>query len=90
VTDTVWARMRSGEYYTIRDLANASGEGIGMVARILDFLTKYGFVDRVAGQESLFRRRVVAYSLNPEETAEMLTLLVDQLVEELSSPSENH
>ena len=76
--------MRPGEYYTIQDLANASGERIGIVAAELNSLSNHGLIECLAGCDSLFRRRKSTQSLDPEERRELLTLLVDQLVEELT------
>lgn len=76
--------MRPGEYYTIQDLANASGERIGIVASELNSLSNHGLIECLAGCDSLFRRRKNTHSLDPEERRELLTLLVDQLVEELT------
>jgi len=77
--------MRPGEYYTIQDLANASGEQFGDVVRELSFLSNHGLVERLSACDSLFRRRQRSHFLDPEEKRELVTLLVDQLVEELSS-----
>jgi hypothetical protein len=76
--------MRPGEYYTIQDLANASGEQIGVVASELNSLSNHGLIERLECCDSLFRRRQCSHFLDPEEKLELLTLLVDQLVEELS------
>jgi len=75
--------MRPGEYYTILDLANASGEGIDVVTRELSLLCDHGLIERLAESVALFRRRQRSHFLDPEEKRELLTLLADQLVEEL-------
>ena len=81
--------MRPGEYYTIQDLANASGERIGVVARELNSLSNHGLIERLVGCDSLFRRRQRSHFLDPEEKQELLTLLVDQLVEELRTSEQS-
>lgn len=81
--------MRPGEYYTIQDLVNASGERIGVVARELNSLNNHGLIERLTGYDSLFRRRQHSYFLDPEEKRELLTLLADQLVEELRTSEQS-
>jgi hypothetical protein len=81
--------MRLGEYYTIQDLANASGERIDIVARELNCLSNHGLIERLVLRDSLFKRRQRSHLLDPEEKRELLTLLADQLVEELRTSEQS-
>jgi hypothetical protein len=54
--DLVWSLMRDGEFYSPADLANAIGQPIETIVRILEFLTKYRFIERVTKREFIFRK----------------------------------
>jgi len=81
--------MRPGEYYTIQDLANASGEKIDIVTRELHYLSNHGLIERLVIHDSLFRRRQHSHLLDSEEKQELLTLLADQLVDELRTSEQS-
>jgi hypothetical protein len=54
--DSVWQLMRNGEVYSLTDLANVSGQPAHVLVPVLQFLTSYGFAERVTRHEWLFRR----------------------------------
>ena len=54
--DTIWSAMQGNEFYSPTDLANISGQPSYAVVRVLDFLAKYGFAERLTQREPLFRR----------------------------------
>jgi len=60
--DTLWLLMAEGEYYSIQDLINISGQPGSIVTDVLDFLTKYGFVKEMARTEPLFTRSSIVIS----------------------------
>jgi hypothetical protein len=68
--DEVWERMTRGKYYSIRDLSNLTGQQRSAVADVLQFLTKFGFVNRMGADEPIFMRSAAQFS--PEETIKLL------------------
>jgi len=60
--DTLWLLMAEGEYYSIRDLINISGQPGSIVTDIVNFLTKYGFVKEIGTTEPLFTRSSIVIS----------------------------
>jgi hypothetical protein len=60
--DTLWLLMAEGEYYSIQDLINISGQPGSIVTDIVNFLTKYGFVKEMGATEPLFTRSSIVIS----------------------------
>jgi len=60
--DTLWSLMAQGEYYSIRDLATFSGQPESIVAGVVSFLTKYGFVKQIGTTDPLFTRSSIVLS----------------------------
>jgi len=54
--DTIWSAMHENEFYSPSDLANVLGQPSYVVVRVLEFLVKYGFAERVTKRELIFRR----------------------------------
>jgi hypothetical protein len=54
--DLVWSSMKDGELYSPEDLANWSLQPTEVVARVLGFLTRYGFIEQLAKRQALFRK----------------------------------
>jgi hypothetical protein len=74
--DLVWDAMRDNEVYTPRDLANRLDEPVFAIVRVLGFLTRFGFAERVTGQELIFRK--VSSAPAPGDALEILTMLLEQ------------
>jgi len=72
--DNVLAAMWKGRYYSVRDLANLSCKPEAIIADVLKFLTKYGFVERLGVSEPLFTKSR-KISISPEESASVLNML---------------
>lgn len=68
--DSVWAAMTDNELYSAEDLANASQQPTGVVSRVLEFLTKYGFTEKLVKHQPLYRKLV-----DSRDPAESLTYL---------------
>jgi hypothetical protein len=60
LVDVIWSAMGDNEFYSPSDLANSSGQKIPAVARVLGFLTRYGFAERVTKHEPIFRKTLNA------------------------------
>jgi len=56
MVNTVWSAMQQNEFYSPSDLANILGQPSPAVVRVLEFLAKYGFAERVTRRELIFRR----------------------------------
>ncbi len=56
LVDTVWSAMHESEFYTPNDLSNTLGEPTEAIVRILEFLTRYGFAQKVTKWELIFRK----------------------------------
>ena len=54
--DTIWSVMQESEFYSPSDLANILDQPTFAVVRVLEFLAKYGFAERVTKREMIFRR----------------------------------
>jgi len=74
VVDLVWSAMGYDDFYTPRDLANSSGQPIHAVARVLEFLTRYGFAELVVKREPIFRK--VPATPAPGDVQRILQLLI--------------
>jgi len=68
--DSLWARMMKGKYYTMNDLANLTGQPRSIVAEVLCFLTKYGFVRRIGVNDPVFTKTSVI--LSPTDSINLL------------------
>jgi hypothetical protein len=68
--DAVWTLLRRGKYYSVRDLANISGQPRTSVADAIQFLTKYGFTERIGEVEPLFTKSKI--ELSPSECVRLL------------------
>ena len=62
--------MRQGNYYTVRDLANLSGQPSNAVTDAVKFLTKYGFIKRLGTEDALFTRTSI--KISPADTLNIL------------------
>jgi hypothetical protein len=56
MVNTIWSAMQENEFYSPSDLANILGQPTQAVVRVLEFLAKYGFAERVTKRELIFRR----------------------------------
>ncbi|HKM49542.1 MAG TPA: hypothetical protein VJZ75_00010 [Candidatus Bathyarchaeia archaeon] len=72
--DAIWSTMNKGAYYSAKDLANLSGEAGCSVTEVINFLTKYGFVQRVGSNEPVYTKTDM--DLSPAESISMLKQLV--------------
>ena len=75
MVDLVWSAMREGELYSSSDLANRLGQPDHAVVRILDFLARYRFAERITQREPIFRR--LADALAPGDAMRILRALVE-------------
>jgi len=67
--------MRQGNYYTVGDLANLSGQPSSAVADAVKFLTKYGFVKRLGREDALFTRTSI--KISPADTLNILQYMTN-------------
>jgi len=72
--DLVWSLMRNGEFYSPRDLANSSGQTMEAAGRVLEFLARYGFAERVTSREQIFRK--IEGSPAPGDAFKILRMIV--------------
>ena len=73
IIDLVWSLMRDGEFYSPADLANTLGQTTDAIARILEFLARYKFVERMTKRELIFRK--IPTGPSPGEAAKILRML---------------
>ena len=62
--------MTQSKYYTVSDLANLTRQSRSTVAEGLQFLTKFGFVNRIGENEPVFTKSPV--KLSPGESITLL------------------
>ena len=74
MVDTVWSTMRDGELYSLNDLTNTLERSSEAVTRVLEFLTKYGFVERVTSREMIFRK--LPNGVSPGDALKVLQTIV--------------
>jgi len=74
MVDVVWSTMGSDEFYSPSDLSNSLGRPTHEVTRVLQFLTKYGFTERVTKRELIFRK--LGNAVGPGEALRVLQMLV--------------
>jgi hypothetical protein len=72
--DTIWSLMQESEFYSPNDLANILGQPTFAVVRVLEFLAKYGFAERVTRRELIFRR--LENKLSPSDALGVLRMLL--------------
>ena len=65
--------MNKGAYYSTKDLANLTGEAGCSVTEVIHFLTKYGFVQRVGSNDSVYTKSDI--TLSPSESINILKQL---------------
>jgi len=70
----LWALMRKGEFYSVRDLANLSDQPGAAVTDVVKFLAKYGFVEAIGANE-LFRKSSLKFS--PGESVDALRCIAN-------------
>ena len=58
MVDSVWVAMHESEFYSPSDLSNTLGEPTEGIVRILEFLARYGFVQKITKRELIFRKVV--------------------------------
>jgi predicted transcriptional regulator len=73
MVDLVWSLMRDGEFYSPADLANTLGQPTDSIVRILEFLARYKFAERVTKRELIFRK--ISTGPSPSEAAKILRML---------------
>jgi hypothetical protein len=76
VIDTIWSAMQGSEFYSPSDLANILGQPTYAVVRALEFLAKYGFVERLTKREPIFRR--LENQLRPGDALRVLQVLLGE------------
>jgi hypothetical protein len=73
MVDLVWSLMRDGEFYSPADLANTLGQPTDTIVRILKFLARYNFAERMTKRELIFRK--IPAGPGPSEAAKILRML---------------
>jgi predicted transcriptional regulator len=73
MVDLMWHLMRDGEFYSPEDLANTLGQPTDTIVRILEFLARYKFIERMTKRELIFRKSPTGPS--PNEAVKILRML---------------
>ena len=73
MVDLVWSLMRDGEFYSPDDVANIVGEPIEAIVRVLEFLVRYKFAERMTRRELIFRK--IPNGPSPGDAAKILRML---------------
>jgi hypothetical protein len=74
--DTIWYTMQEDEFYSPSDLANILGQPPYVVVRVLEFLVKYGFAQRLTKRELIFTR--LENKLGPGDALRALRMLLGE------------
>jgi DNA-binding IclR family transcriptional regulator len=70
--------MTEGKYYSVKDLANLTGENKGTTAEIVRFLAKYGFIEQAGWDDTVYTKSKIIIS--PEKSIELLKALVQTAI----------
>jgi len=70
--------MTEGKYYSVKDLANLTGENKGTTDEIVRFLAKYGFIEQAGSDDSVFTKSKIIIS--PAKSIELLKALVQSAI----------
>jgi len=73
--DTIWSMMADGKYYSVKDLISLSGEDGSLVAEVVNFLAKYGFIERAGWDCSIYTKSKIVIS--PGKSVDLLKQLVN-------------
>jgi hypothetical protein len=73
MVDLVWSLMRNGEFYTPDDVANIVGEPTEDIVRVMEFLARYKFAERMTKRELIFRK--IPNGPSPSDAAKILRML---------------
>jgi len=68
--------MAQSECYSIRDLANISGQPETIVTGVVNFLNEYGFVKKMGTTEPLYRKSPIVIS--PTQSLNILECMVNK------------
>ena len=74
--DAIWSMMTKGKYYSVKDLANMTGQERGIVIDIVDFLTEYGFIEEAGWNDSIYTKSKI--DISPAKSVELLKTLVSK------------
>ena len=69
--------MAEGKYYSIRDLTSLSGASGSMVAEVVSFLARYGFIERAGWDDSIYTKSEIIIS--PGKSVDLLKELVNAI-----------
>jgi hypothetical protein len=68
--------MNRGEYYSILDLANISGQPMSVVTDVVKFLADYGFLKQIGRTEPVFTRSSII--LSPTQSMNILLCMANK------------
>jgi len=74
LVDTVWSAMMDGELYSLNDLTNTLERSSEGITRVLEFLIKYGFLERITTRELIFRK--LPKDVSPGDALRVLQTIV--------------
>jgi hypothetical protein len=66
--------MSEGKYYSTKDLINMSGESGSIVAEVVSFLARYGFIEQAGWNDSIYTKSKIVIS--PGKSVDLLKELV--------------
>ena len=66
--------MTDGKYYSVKDLANLTGENHATTTEIIRFLTTYGFIEQAGWDDTVYTKSEIVIS--PGKSIELLKTLV--------------
>jgi len=76
--DTIWSMMADGKYYSVKDLISLSGEDGALVAEIVSFLARYGFIERAGWDDTVYTKSKIVIS--PGKSVDLLKALVKNTI----------
>jgi hypothetical protein len=72
--DMIWSMMGDGKYYSIKDLMILTNQDGPLVAEVVTFLARYGFIDRAGRNDSVYIKSKMI--IPPGKSVDLLKELV--------------
>jgi len=66
--------MADGKYYSIKDLISLSGVDASLVAEVVTFLARYGFIEKAGWDDTIYSKSKIVIS--PGKSVDLLKQLV--------------
>jgi hypothetical protein len=74
LVESIWSMMSMKKCYSIQDLVNITGATYQSVSAVMYFLSKYGFVQKIGVEESVYSKS--DSRLSPDKSVSLLKVMI--------------